>query len=271
MKRYQYRLQTLSCLALSPRDHQGYYRAAQEFRLEELNLSPHGDKFETAADKINIIYPFYQYGAYPGYDPDHTDYYIPGSSIKGAILANESKSVGERTKSRLMVDDISLRAEHLHLHRLYKVQNMAPESESAIELDEFFPNVAVEMLARDSEYVGEMFGDGEHIRGCLSRAQAATERKLTGYVELLKSPKTKDRKINENTYLKINNMVENIDKLLDEMKKGKSFTLLLGGFKGLALSREISNIDNAKSAIYVDHVEGSYLPHGLVRIIMEDA
>lgn len=270
MKRYKYRLQTLSCVALSPRDHQGFYRAAKEFEDKDIRIFGHRDALGIAADKINIIYPFYQYGTYPKYDPEHTDYYIPGSAIKGAVLANESKSVEERANIRLMVDDILIQAEHLYLHRLYKVQNMAPESESAVELGEFFPNVAVEMLARDSEYVGEIFGDVEHIRGCLIRAQAATRGKLEQLVQLLKLGMSGDRKIKGNTSVKLQNMVRNIEKLMNEIEDNKSYILLLGGFKGLALSRELSSMEKAMSAIYVDHVEGSYLPHGLVRIIIED-
>lgn len=272
MKRYKYRLRTLSCLALSPRDHQGFYLAANEFKKENLRISGHQAVTGTAADKVKIIYPFYQYGTYPKYDPKHTDYYIPGSSIKGALLANESKSAQERVKRRLMVDDIPIQAEHLHLHRLYKVQNMSPESKTKIKLEVFFPNVAVEMLSRGCEYDGEMFGDGEYIRECLKNAQTATRGKLEQLVKLLKPLTDEEANIkqsikqNTDTLDKLRNMIENIEELMNDRKDNGSYILLLGGFKGLALSRELTNMENVKSGIYVDHVEGSYLPHGLVRI-----
>ncbi|MGG1611057.1 hypothetical protein [Paenibacillus sp. FSL K6-2441] len=271
MKRYKYRFQTISCLALSPRDHQGFYKDAGDFETKDIRISNHRDKLGNLENKINIIYPFYQYGTYPKYDPKHTQYYIPGSSIKGAILAKDSTEADEQLGIKLMVDDVSVKSEDLRLHLLYKVQNLAPESEHAIELGDFFPNVAVEMLTRNCEYTGEMFGNGEYIRRRLSCSQQATKEKLGQFIELLDNAGMNGRrKVKESSYVKLQNMQNGVKQILKEMEGNKdSFILLMGGFKGLSLSRQLSSIDGVKSAIYVDHVEGSYLPHGLVRIILE--
>jgi hypothetical protein len=271
MKRYKYRFQTISCLALSPRDYQGFYKDAGDFETKDICISNHRDKLGNPKNNINIIYPFYQYGTYPKYDPKHTQYYIPGSSIKGAILAKNSTNADEESGIRFMVDDVTVKSEDLRLHLLYKVQNMEPESKQAVELGEFFPNVAVEMLARGCDYTGEMFGDGEYIRQRLSSAQKATKEKLVMFIKLLNKAGTDgQRKVKESSKEKLKNMINGVEQILKEMEgNNDSFILLMGGYKGLTLSRLLSTIDGVKSAIYVDHVEGSYLPHGLVRIILK--
>ncbi|ANS75690.1 hypothetical protein AWM70_14690 [Paenibacillus yonginensis] len=52
------------------------------------------------------------------------------------ILRNQDQVYNPGTK--LMVDDVSVKAEDLRLHPLYKVQNMESELDSAIELGGFF-------------------------------------------------------------------------------------------------------------------------------------
>lgn len=57
---------------------------------------------------------------------------------------------------------------------------------------------------------------------------------------------------------------------MQEMEENNdSIIWLMGGYKGLTLPRQLLIIDGVKSTINVDHVEGSYLSHVLVRIILE--
>lgn len=32
--------------------------------------------------ETKVVYPFYQYGAYTRYDPEHAEYYLPGTLSK---------------------------------------------------------------------------------------------------------------------------------------------------------------------------------------------
>ncbi|ANS75689.1 hypothetical protein AWM70_14685 [Paenibacillus yonginensis] len=131
--------------------------------------------------------------------------------------------------------------------------------------------MAVEMLTRDCEYKGEMFGNGEYIRERLSCSQQATKEKLGQFIRLLdKAGMDGQRKVKGRSYVMLQDMQKGAKQIVEEIEGNKdSFILIMGGFKGLALSRQLSTMDGVKSAIYVDHVEGSYLPHGLVRMIPE--
>jgi CRISPR/Cas system CSM-associated protein Csm5 (group 7 of RAMP superfamily) len=78
MEKIKYTLSTLSSLIISPREGQAFYK--------ELDFD---DVVTEDGKEINIIYPFYQYGIHDRYDPQQAKYYIPGSSIKGAIRGDK--------------------------------------------------------------------------------------------------------------------------------------------------------------------------------------
>lgn len=263
LKKYNYQLKTISKLVLSPREHQGYYLAAGDFEAKQVKLAYKATE-TSDVESIKIIYPFYQYGAYNGYRPQDTQYYIPGSSIKGAICADLQKP----TTFKLMVDDIAITSsDSLKLNHLYKLQHASDSNEKQGKLELFFPNVAVEMLEAETECAGELFYDQAELKQYLANAQAQTIAKLEGLalqidaiLKLLLSEKT--RAALEQVLFNVKNRIE-----IAKASEGKVFLLLLGGFKGLVLSG-VSGQGIDKSAIYVDH--DTFLPHGLVQLTLEN-
>lgn len=255
VKEYAYRLETLSSIILSPRDHQGFYRDIDEFGTEDLGCFDDVD-----IDKIKIIYPFYQYGTYPQYNPDETQYYIPGSSIKGAICSG----------AKLMIDDITIESRMLQLRNLHKVQNIPREGGQSdggkqITLDRFFPNVAVEMLNSANELSGVLFCEEQPSR-LIAAAQENTMRKLEQFkkqIDLvlnLHTAKIKDDC--KSTLLQLKNNIQELARQVNTRSEG-TYIINLGGYKGLALSGVFKQND-FQSAIYID--KNAILPHGLVKI-----
>lgn len=256
-RKYHYGLNTLSTVVLSPRDHQGFYLDAGDFTSEDLE----GEVSKHLKRDVNIIYPFYRYGTYSHYAPTEAQYYIPGSSIKGAL----SRNFSETEKLRLMVDDIRLNREDIQLYHLMKVQR----DNDKFVINEFFPNVAVEMLCAGKQYTGELFC--EEPERYFRQAHQDTINKLQQLVKIINSMlKQAKGETNRNHLQELKNNVEYV--LKNEKGSDDRYLLLLGGYKGLSLS-VISNKfdevdqDGTKSAIYFD--EESMLPHGLVEITLE--
>lgn len=255
LNRYNYRLQTLSTLALSPRDHQGFYLAARDFSKEDVASLPNVKK------PVNIIYPFYQYGMYPRYQPDQTSYYIPGSSIKGAIAINRSTT----DQPKILVDDIKVESGNLQLYPLYKAQYLSQDSKEPAIIDEFFPNVAVEMLKAGTVCQGELFCE-VRPHSYFNETQQNTKSmldKLKGKIE-----SSYDRFKDEESKSVLREMQQNLIDILEGLNApdGNTFTILLGGYKGLMLSG-VFDATEFNSAIYID--KQNKLPHGLVQITLE--
>lgn len=263
LQRYEYRLKTLSTLVMSPRNHQGHYLVAGDFKRADIeqNLNHVMTDSENASpNRVNIIYPFYQYGAYSSYDPKNTEYYIPSSSIKGAILSN-----GPQPKApvNMMVDDIIVQSTHLQLRGLYKLQYLSEATNHSVRLEHFFPNVAVEMLAAGTEYTGTLFCD-ENIHEYLQVSQRNTQDKLTQLKDRLRA--ANGASLIEDGG-RIERLKNNIDSIMQAMLRNtEAHTLLLGGYKGLALSGVFPNtaFNKVDSAVYVD--QSKDVPHGLVQI-----
>lgn len=261
LNRYNYCLQTLSTLALSPRDHQGFYLAASDFSKEDVAA------FSSVKKQVKIIYPFYQYGMYPRYQPERTSYYIPGSSIKGALAINRSTTA----QPKILVDDIKVDSGNLQLYRLYKAQYLSQDNKEPAIIDEFFPNVAVEMLKAGTECQGELFCEGSphcEVRphSYFDKAQQNTKNmldKLKGKIE-----SSYDRFEDEDSKSVLREMQQNLTGILEGLNAPESntFTILLGGYKGLMLSGVFDATD-FNSAIYID--KQNMLPHGLVQITLE--
>lgn len=276
--KYTYRLQTLSSVVLSPRGHQGFYRAAGDFTEEQIkamNSLKQEDVIDDDANKkqdqhrVKIIYPFYQYGTYERYQPEETQYYIPGSSIKGALYLGNT----EKDAIRLQVDDIRINYNDLSLYRLYKVQhlpkdNESDESKKSGEIKIFFQNLAVEMLDACKTYTGEMFSELtlEKICDLLEKAHNKNQRKLQLLIKkvdqiLEQMKKEEDQKI-------LQQMQKNIeDILLNKTNvEARKYILILGGYKGRLLAAPWET-DNMEGAIYIDM--NKVLPHGLVTVTLE--
>ena len=78
------------------------------------------DSKDKDAAKAKVVYPFYQYGEYEEYDPDHAAYYLPGSSVKGALL-QEKKN---KKELHVMVEDVPVEKNGNILRNLVKAQHL---------------------------------------------------------------------------------------------------------------------------------------------------
>lgn len=266
LEKYNYQLKTISKLVLSPREQQAYYLATGDFKPEQVQQKYRGTS-PSVAESIKIIYPFYQYGSYTSYLAQDTQYYIPGSSIKGAI-----SSASSQNEIKLMVDDVFVDQETVELHHLYKLQHATDANNKQGKLDIFFPNVAVEMLKAKSTHKGEIFCAENGLETLFEKAQENTVKKLEQFDRHVDS--VLNLQLNEDSKQELIDVQKNLATWIEAAKKkdGKSCLLLLGGFKGLMLSRvfgaEVFEQSAEKSAIYVDR-ENS-LPYGLVQITLND-
>lgn len=66
--------------------------------------------------EVKVVYPLYQYGEYKNYDPEHGNYYLPGSSVKGALQRRKSM------RNHLMADDVLVSNSDVVLRTLWKAQ-----------------------------------------------------------------------------------------------------------------------------------------------------
>ena len=89
MKKITYTMKLLSSLIVSPRSGQALYKEIDEFCLSPYVKIP--DTKDDEKHEVRVVYPFYQYGEYERYDPEHANYYLPGSSVKGALLQHKRK------------------------------------------------------------------------------------------------------------------------------------------------------------------------------------
>lgn len=244
-KKYNYQIETLSSVVLSPREQQALYLGKKAHDTD-----------------VKIIYPFYQYGTYEEYAPDKAQYYIPGSSIKGAV-----------NQAKIMVDDVLVKRSQISLNNLYKVQDIPQPGEKSdscktLTADIFFQNVKIEMLKAMECLQGELYYD-DKPNDILAESHKATIQKIQQWSNRFKQY-INDVAGNENVeessqkicldqvWQKVNEIVYKADKF-----DRNSFLLLLGGYKGNALSY-IFQEESLKSAVYVD--EMTKLPHGLVKI-----
>lgn len=264
LKKYQYTLKTLSPLIISPRESNAYYLKKQ-------------DAIRVGKNDIQIIYPFYQYGAYEYYDPEQTQYYIPGSSIKGGFKSN--RDIPDDATS-LLVDDIGVNREDITLGALKKLQHIptkertmaqqkTQKTRKAMKLEDFFPNVAVEMLMSGRNYSGELYCNGD-IRFMIKQAEEQTRKKLNDFLVRLNEIFTMDKKevsgealeIEYGTLEMLSGVKQKINDLLLQSSDQTSHhcRLIIGGHKGKILSGITS--DQEPGSIYLD--SDVNLPYGLV-------
>lgn len=239
---YQYTIKTLSPLILSPRVQNAFY---QKIDFDE-GLKADGKE-------VNIIYPFYQYGMYEKYDPDHGQYYIPGSSVKGAVGAEN-----------FTVDDIRVNGGDLHLGVLWKVQYADPAdgNGTGVQFQPFFPNVAVEMLNIGAECPGCFFaGEAPQIR--LQRCHGYSLKKLEQYIKRLRDIVDMASTMQKEMPEVLGRAISEGEDLLRKDYGEDTYLVILGGYKGLVLSK-ILDTEDAKSGIFIDKASG--LPHGLVEL-----
>lgn len=249
LKCYQYNLSAVSPIIISPREQQAFF---EEYR----------------------IYPFYQYGAYDEYNPELAQYYIPGSSIKGALITPE--------RGLLRVDDIRVSNKDIKLSELLKVQHILSKKEleqakgnvKSLRLEPFYSNVKFEMLESDYAYTGYFFYEEKdtELYKSLIKTKKSVEKKLNAFQshidELIERYiSKKEKKTEEECIQKLKRTSKNINylrKRSGEFKENETL-MLLGGYKGILLSMvRDQNPAEVQSGIFLD--KNKCLPYGLAKI-----
>lgn len=207
-------------------------------------------------EKIRIIYPAYFNG---------TDYYIPGSTVKGNLLKIYKRILKEENKytntdikgmvrefsNNVFVSDFILEKEnlkHVKLAQLSKVQGLekylAHEDGIPPELknDVFFNSIYFEIYDKDSKFKGKIRGYEKY------KVKIEGKAKYSSNVKKIFNETEKEIFGNENNKV----LSENLKKL----EKEESKMMLLGGFRGFFNAFETKNKekyavkDISKNGIY---------------------
>lgn len=285
---------TLSYVISSPRDNQAYYKGIDfnENDLKSANID--------AKDKINIIYPFHQYGQYDNYNHSNSKYYIPASTIKGAIFNNEIKKILGYNNKTVMVDDAKIDNNDIVLKKLKKIQYLANlnehsdlDNEKIPKYDVFFQNVALQMLKPNINFKCDVYYDNNvDFNKILNKVFEINNRNIVGYIKKInkyidryskleeqRSYMNNKWRIKNDKHSKLENNTEIIQKLksikknLNNIKKKKKI-VCIGGYKGfirsLVSDENGEKIINQDSAFFVQAVdetkENSLLPYGIVEV-----
>lgn len=244
MKKITYQMSLLSSLVVSPRSGLALYTGIDEFlkapeleepvpeNVDDAGLTSGYDKKQKRQAKV--VYPFYQYGEYDTYDPVNTRYYLPGSSVKGALQRKGKEQV------RFMADDVAVPNERVVLRNLWKVQHLDDKKEkdektleiqkrkySRAKYDVFFENVGVEMIRGGTELQGELYFENE------------------ADFEALKVS------ANQNTIKKIQQMLNYLRRLLDDGSYSGFLMQDLGVFE-----RKLTNLEQDKDVILLGGYKG---------------
>lgn len=261
MKKITYTMKFLSSAIVSPRAGQAFYYGVDTFCREPV-LCP-SDSDSKGEKAVKVVYPFYQYGMYEKYDPDHAEYYLPGSSVKGALLQKNEKKI------HIMADDIPVDREQIVLKNLVKAQYVDQYNEACFK--PFFDNVGVEMLKAGSKLRGDLYlKDNTVFEEILENANSATTAKIRQMCRYLE-------KLMKNEYKKeeLKNELEQMLKELYTMEKRKDI-IIIGGYKGLLHSILLKNERQKKKrqekrekgrGIFLDCETDR--PHGLVSMRCE--
>jgi len=249
MEKINYRLTPLSSLIISPRNNLALYRELGEFSIEQISDSDCLKK-----NKLRVIYPFYQYGEYGKYEeyvPGSGAYYLPGSSIKGALCQKDQDA------NQFMVDDVAVPAEAIVLRNLQKVQYLKEEKKACQE--PFFDHVGVEMVKKGVVLNGECYKDQlEIFKELIYKANRTAKKRIGSMRERL-------LRLEQKAYSdKLCGVFHEVAEKLECVAENDN-VFLLGGYKGLFHSMEVkADLPETEGAVFLD-LE-AMLTHGLVKI-----
>ena len=191
-------------------------------------------------EKIRIIYPAYFNG---------TDYYIPGSTVKGNLLKIYKRILKEENKpdadiegmvrefsNNVFVSDFILEKEnlkHVKLAQLSKVQGLekylahGDGEHPELKNDVFFNSIYFEIYDKDSKFKGKIRGYEKY------KVKIEGKAKYSSNVKKIFNETEKEIFGNDNNKV----LSENLKKL----EKEESKTMLLGGFRGFFNAFETKN------------------------------
>ena len=287
------KFKTISPIILSSRTEKALYKGIDFKELmsfEDIDMQ-----------NINIVYPFYSYESRDLLPEKNfstaKEYYIPASSLKGALLGNKKSDEENSLRRKILFQDIKINYSHIKLRNIYKFQYLYQEDKEEIQnqgnqaknvnkankyktpkYDVFFPSVAIEMMDVGNEFeceilLKEPITSEEFFKKKLDENFNITQNKLKNYVKeienrmqeikswIKKKELEKPEDNDENYIEKLQTIENNINELLNSNKK----MIFLGGYKGILGS--LSKLDentNIQNGFYID--DEALLPYGLVEI-----
>ncbi|ALA95109.1 hypothetical protein [Leptotrichia sp. oral taxon 212] len=286
------KFKTISSVILSPRMEKALYKGVdfKEIIMKDTKIEK--------VENINIVYPFYSYDDRDLLSESNflyaNGYYIPASSLKGALLGSKKDEKENSFRSKILFHDVKIR--DIKLKNLYKFQYLYEKKDnheknktetaqtSTATYDKkkdnnetnkipkytvFFPGVAIEMLESKKEFESEILMKSSEIKKdfCdkLKENFGITKIKLKNYIAEIN--KVENQEKNQEEYMKKLNKIKcNIQKQLSSNKN----MIFLGGYKGIlgSLSQFSSpqQDENHKitNGFYID--EETLLPYGLVEV-----
>lgn len=250
MKKITYTMHLLSSLIVSPRAGMALYKGIDEFC--EMPEPEQIDTEKIKTREVKVIYPFYQYGEYRKYDPKHASYYLPGSSIKGALQPERA------AMESFMVDDVMVPNDSVILRNLYKAQYL--EDEEAAKFGAFFDNVGVEMVRGETDLQGELYlEESAAFSDILKSANKDTKEKMNQMIAYLQMLLARNYK---NEHLK--NILDKVERRLTYCLNEDDI-ILVGGYKGLLHSILMDHhVNEMTGGLFIDF--NTMLPHGIVKI-----
>ena len=264
------KFKTISPVILSPRMEKALYKGVdfKEIIMKDTKIEK--------VENINIIYPFYSYDDRDLLSESNfsysNEYYIPASSLKGALLGSKKDEEENSFRSKLLFHDVKIR--DIKLKNLYKFQYLYEkkynnETNKIPKYTVFFPGVAIEMLESKKEFESEILMKSSEIEKIfydkLKENFGITKIKLKNYIDEI--DKIKKQEKNQEEYMKKLNKIKcNIQKQLDSNKN----MIFLGGYKGILGSLSQSDLSQQNkepritNGFYID--EETLLPYGLVEV-----
>lgn len=268
MEKINLKLTTISKVILSPRDSGALYK---DIDYSFLNYN----QGQELSKEVNMIYPFYSYtnrALSTENNIENIKYYIPASSLKGAILT----SLKEDDRKRILLfNDININPTDISLENLFKYQYLDSDT-AKIKFEKFFENVGIETLQNGTSYDFYInLKENIDFESILTDLKSKTIEKLNNYMRKLNKviKNITDNKTNVNYEFnleiskELKQVIDNINSELNNINDDE-YILFLGGFKGKinSLNGEI-NIDDIKSGFYLCDIGGKkYLPYGLVKL-----
>ena len=262
------KFKTISPVILSPRMEKALYKGVdfKEIIMKDTKIEK--------VENINIVYPFYSYDDRDLLSESNfsysNEYYIPASSLKGALLGSKKDEEENSFRSKLLFHDVKIR--DIKLKNLYKFQYLYEkkynnEKNKIPKYTVFFPGVAIEMLESKKEFESEILMKSSEITEeifmkKLNEVFASTKKKLDNYLK-----ETKERI--EYTQACVKEKLKEVENNIKQLDSNKNM-IFLGGYKGILGSLSQSDLSQQNkepritNGFYID--EETLLPYGLVEV-----
>ena len=263
MNKYNLKLKSISKIVVSPRSLKTLYKDV-DFEEKDM-IKPYLNILEEDKKKITVIYPFYNYNNKIEKMIKNPEYYLPGSSVKGAIFFGEKD---------IRCDDIKLKKEDIVLDLLHKIidydEEKCQKNEKNLKIPKykvFFENLGVEMINFDREFETTIVSLKEKdISKMLKEVNKKTIDKLKKFnikiSKVLNCLKNSEEKAAIDELKKISNKIGEKIKEFDNNEKNKIIAFI-GGFKG-KVGTIYQMKEDTGTGLYFDNE--THLPYGLVEI-----